>query len=144
MKSALVATAAAAMFVLVGCNNGTPGGPGVDKNKPSKVGQTADTFSLTVPELATKLKQGEAKDVTIGIKRGKNIDEDVTVKFEDVPKGVTFDPASPKIKHGDTEAKVGVKAADDAAVGDFTVKVIGKPTKGPEATNEMKVSVAKK
>lgn len=144
MKSALVGMAALALFALVGCNNGTSGGPGVDKNKPKTVGQTDETFKLSLPTLATKLKQGEAKEVTIGIKRGKNIDEDVTIKFEDVPKGVTFDPASPTIKHGDTEAKVTVKAADDAAVGDFTVKVIGKPGKGVEAKDDLKLSISKK
>jgi hypothetical protein len=144
MKSAFVATAAAALFLLVGCNNGTPGGPGVDKNKPKKVGQTEETFKLSLPETATKIKQGETKDVTIGIKRGKNIDEDVTIKFEDVPKGVTLDPSSPTIKHGDTEAKVNVKAADDAALGSFKVKVIGKPGKGEEARNDLDLTISKK
>jgi hypothetical protein len=29
-------------------------------------------------------------------------------------------------------------------LGDFTVKVTGHPTKGPDATNELKITVAKK
>jgi hypothetical protein len=85
-----------------------------------------------------------AREITIGIKRGKNLDQDVTLKFDGVPVGVTLDPASPVIKHGDAEAKVTIKAAGDAALGDFTVKVTGKPGKGPEATNEFKVVIEKK
>jgi hypothetical protein len=57
---------------------------------------------------------------------------------------VTLDPASPVIKHGDTEAKITLKAADDAAVGDFTLKVTGHPTKGADAANEFKLTVDKK
>jgi uncharacterized membrane protein len=155
MKNAIAALAAAGLLVFVGCNTGTPGGPGADKAKASekdstlkkledKIVQPAETFSLKTPTLATKLKQGESKEITIGIKRGKNFDQDVTVKFDGVPTGVTIDPASPTIKKGDTEAKVMVKVADDAAVGDFTVKTIGKPGKGDEAANEFTLTVAKK
>ena len=57
---------------------------------------------------------------------------------------MTIDSANPVIKHGDTEAKLTFKAADDAALGDFTVKVTGHPTKGADASNEIKITVAKK
>ncbi len=80
----------------------------------------------------------------IGIKRGKNFSEDVTLKFADGPKGVTLASASPVIMHGDTEAKVMLKATDDASLGDFTVKVTGHPAKGADATSEIKITVAKK
>ena len=106
---------------------GTSGGPGVT-NPPRRnplYGQADNTFNLSVPRLSTSLKQGETKEVSIGIKRGKNFQEDVTLKFADGPQGVTLDPASPVIKHGDTEAKVTLKAAADASLGDFTVKVTG-------------------
>lgn len=113
-------------------------------NKRMPFQQGEDTFTLTVPTLATKLKQGENKVVSVGIKRGKNFDEDVALKFETLPKGLTIDPAAPTIKHGDTEAKVTVKAAGDAAVGDFTVTVKGHPEKGSDATQELKVTVQPK
>jgi hypothetical protein len=155
MKRMLVAAAVVALVGIVGCNNGTPGGPGADKARKQekesnakklrdKVSQPEDTFSLSVPTLGVKLKQGESKNVTIGITRGKNFDQDVTLKFEGLPKGVSADPASPAIKHGDKEAKVMFKAADDAALGDFNVTVIGHPTTGPDATSEFKLTVAKK
>ncbi|HYV34951.1 MAG TPA: hypothetical protein VE988_04550, partial [Gemmataceae bacterium] len=108
------------------------------------LGQADDTFTLSVPTLATTLKQGETKTASIGIKRGKNFDGDVTIKFAETPKGLAIDPTSPVIKHGDTEAKITLKAAEDAALGDFTIKLTGHPTKGADAANEFKVTVQKK
>ena len=145
MKSAFAALLVLGLVAFTGCNKGTEGGPGAtDASNKSRFGQTEDTFSLTVPTFSTKLKQGEAKVVDIGIKRGKNFDEDVALNFDNVPQGVTIDPASPTTKHGDNETKITVKAADDAAVGDFTVKVTGHPTKGSDAANDLKLTVKKK
>jgi uncharacterized membrane protein len=143
----------AALVALAGCNKGTPGGPGVDKDKDKKskveqaedkVRQPEDTFTLSVPTFSVKIKQGESKAVTVGIKRGKNFDQDVTLKFDGLPKGVSVEPAEPAIKHGDKEAKLTFKAAGDAALGDFTVKVTGHPEKGGDATNELKLTVQEK
>jgi uncharacterized membrane protein len=144
-------------ILITGCNNGTPGGPGADKDKdkdkekPSVLQQAKDavvqpegTYSLTLPVLSTRLKQGEAKVVTVGIRRGKNFDEDVALKFDGAPQGVTVDPATASIKHGEKEAKVTVKTADDAAVGEFTIKVTGHAEKGTDASNNLKIIVEKK
>jgi hypothetical protein len=155
MKNTLTALAAAALIAMVGCNSGTPGGPGADKAKEQanesklkkledKIIQPENTFTLSTPTLSTSLKQSESKVVTLGIHRGKNFDENVTLKFEDLSKGVTIEPATPTIKKGDTETKVSVKAADDAALGDFTVKVIGHPDKGPDSVNTLKLTVKMK
>jgi hypothetical protein len=134
--------------VSTGCNNqNTSGGPGASNstNKSgTHIGQEENSFRLSPPTLATRLKQGETKEAAIGIKRGKNFDQDVSVKFENVPKGVHIEAASPSIKHGDDEIKVAVKAADDAAVGDFTVKVVGHPKTGDDAASEFKLTVSKK
>jgi hypothetical protein len=148
MKKSFACLLIAASAAFAGCNNSsTPGGPGATNNKGDNrpvVGRAEDTFTLDPPNLATKVKQGESKAVSIGIKRGKNFDQDVTLKFSDLPKGVTLDPASPVIRHGDTEAKCMLKAADDAALGDFAVKVTGHPTKGGDASNEFRITVDKK
>ncbi len=131
---------------LVGCDSGTPGGPGATNppNRPPVVGQADETFTLDVPNLTTNVKQGESKSITIGIKRGKNTDADVQLKFTDLPKGLTIEPASPMIKHGETEAQLTIKAANDAALGTFNVQVIGHPTVGADAQNTIKVDVEKK
>jgi hypothetical protein len=135
-----------ALVAMTGCDRGISGGPGVT-NPPHKqpvYGEADDTFNLSTPAMSTTLHQGESKEVAVGIKRGKNFDEDVTLKFAEGPKGVTIDSANPAIKHGDTEAKLTFKATDDAALGDFTVKVTGHPTKGTDASSDFKITVAKK
>jgi uncharacterized membrane protein len=133
--------------VLIGCgDSGKPGGPGVKpgKDKSNVLGPSEETFTLDVPNLSTTLKQGESKNVSISLNRGKDFDEDVTLSFENLPKGVTIDPSKPKIGAGDKEAKLTLKAADDAALGDFAVKVTGHPTKGEDATNDLKIKVEQK
>jgi hypothetical protein len=144
MKRALAGLLVVALVTLVGCNKGkdSAGGPGATNTtaKPPLYGQADNTFNLTAA--SASLKQGETKTVSIGISRGKNFQEDVTVKFTDVPQGVTLDPVTLTIKHGETEAQVTLKAAAEAALGDFTIKVIGHPTKGADATHELKINVA--
>jgi len=133
-----------ALVALVGCGGkDSAGGPGATNpsGKQPLYGQADNTFNLTAP--STSLKQGETKTVSIGIRRGTNFQEDVTLKFADVPQGVTLDPASPVIKNGETETKVTLKGAADASLGDFTVKVIGHPTKGSDGSTEFKITVAK-
>ena len=143
MKSSFAGLAVMTLAAMTGCTQGTPGGPGTTGKNPA-YGQAADTFNLSVPVMSSALQQGEQIEATVGIKRAKNFDEDVALKFADVPKGVTVEPASPVIKHGDTGAKITFKAASDAALGDFAIKVTGHPAKGADASNEFKLTVAKK
>jgi hypothetical protein len=145
MKNMIFTALFAALIALTGCNQGTSGGPGAagPASGQATVGQSEETFSLDVPMLSTKLNQGETVAVSIGIKRGRNMDGDVTLKFEGLPEGVTIKPAKPSIKREDTETKLTLSAADDASLGDFTVKVMGHPTKGADASNLLKITVAK-
>jgi hypothetical protein len=52
--------------------------------------------------------------------------------------------ASPPIKAGSEEAKCAVRASADAALGEFVIKVIGRPSKGADASNEFKIVIEKK
>lgn len=131
-----------------GCGgSGTPGGPGAktgDRTNKEKLGGTEEeTFTIDAPLTSTKLKQGESKAITLSLKRGKNFDEDVSLKFDNVPKGVTIEPATPKIPKSEKDVHATIKAAEDAALGDFTIKITGEPTHGKAATNTLKVTVAK-
>ena len=143
MKSSFAGLAVMTLAVLTGCSQGTPGGPGATGKTPA-YGQADDTFNLSVPVASSSIQQGNQTDATVGIKRAKNFDEDVTLKFADVPKGVTVEPASPVIKHGDTDAKITFKADAEAPAGDFKVKVTGHPTKGGDAQVELKLTIAAK
>src|SRR4030095_5234772 len=147
MKTAFAGLFVVAVVAFSGCSlGGTRGGPGASNPNASKplYGQADDTFNLSVPSLSTGIKQGETKSTSIGIKRGTNFDEDVAWTFASMPRGVTLGPASPVIKRGETEAQFALTAADDASLGDFTVAVTGHPTRGADAANEFKITVAKK
>jgi uncharacterized membrane protein len=162
MKKLLAGLSMLMFFAVAGCSEGTPGGPGVKSappagqgantgsatsertvNKPI-FGQADNTFKLDVPVMSTTIKQGETKQITIDIARGKAFDEDVTLKFSDLPKGVSVEPAAAMIKNGDKQVKVTIKAAADATLGDFKVKLAGQAAKGPAATNDVKIKIAKK
>lgn len=146
MSKSLAGFLIAAVIAVLGCDQGkkTAGGPGATtpEGKPPMFGQADDTFNLSVG--SQSMKQGDAKEVTVGIKRGTNFDQDVGLRFVDLPAGVTVTPEGPALKHGDGEAKVTLKAADTAAPGDYTVKVMGKPAKGGDATAEFKLTVGPK
>lgn len=149
MKSMYVGLFVAAA-IAAGCNtHSTPGGPGATNttknSKLPQMGQKEGEFTLKPPSLSTSIKQGESKVIDITIARGKNFDQDVALKFEGVPEGVSIDPATPTLKHGDDKATITVKATDKAAVGDFSVKAIGHPQKGGgDASSEFKLKVSKK
>lgn len=146
MKSLFTGFAVMSLAALIGCNQGTPGGPGATDTSSKKpaYGQANDTFNLSVPVTSSSLQQGESSEATIGIKRATNFGEDVALKFADLPKGVTIEPANPTIKHGDVDAKITFKADDSAVLGDFKVKVTGHPTKGADAEIEFKLTIAAK
>ena len=95
MRSSFAGLLTMTMVACSGCGQAVPGGPGVtnpSQRQPS-YGEADNTFNLRVPHMSTTLHQGEAKEVAIGIDRGKNFEEDVTLTFADGPKGVTLDSA---------------------------------------------------
>ena len=131
------------LLALSGCRSGTAGGPGAESTGAEQplVGDAERTFELNVEDVS--MRQGETKSLLITIKRSTNFSEDVEVLFTDLPKGVSIDPSKPKISAADTEARVTLNAASDAALGEFKATVTGHPTKGADSTNTMKLTVTK-
>jgi hypothetical protein len=145
------------LAVAVGCSESSSDGPQAiaptkreQPNEPVKVvakkpiaGEADNTFSLSVPFESVTLAQGEEKSMLIGINRGEDFREEVTIKVSGLPQGVTLETAKPVIKQGDTEAALMLKAAPDAAVGDFTIKVTGQTaSSGADFSKEVKLTVA--
>jgi len=97
-SSAGVLATVMGMVAFTGCSQAVPGGPGVTTptQKPPAYGEVDRTFNLTVPHMSTTIHQGETKEVSIGIERGKNFEEDVTLEFADGPKGVTLRAYAPE------------------------------------------------
>lgn len=118
--------------------------PNVGSHSVSKplVGENDGTFTLDMPNLGASIKQGEKQNITIGINRGDNFDQDVTLHLTNVPQGVTATPAEPVLKKGEEEVVMSVAVAADAALGDFTVNVSGSPSgSGASATNTLQLTV---
>ena len=128
---------------LIGCTQGTPGGPGTTGEQPT-FGQAENTFNLSGPRSSTSLQQGETTEATIGIKRATNFDEDVMLILENVPQGVTVEPSSPAIKSSDTDVRLTLSASDEAPVGDYVVTITGKPTSGGDAHIEFNLTITPK
>ena len=137
----------------LGCNESKPGGPNANKPAADKtisdkvhdagMGTGENTFKISLPTFETGLKQGEKKEVKVGISRGKNFDQDVNLDFGKLPTGVTATPAKPTIKKGDKDAEVTFEAAKDAPLGDHTVTVTATPHEGAATTGEMKIGIKK-
>jgi len=109
------------------------------------IGEKEGTFTLDMPNLSTDITQGETQNVTIGINRGDNFDQDVTLKLTNIPQGVTITPEQPVLKAGDKEIVLAVAAAGDAALGDFKVTVSGQPSVGgTNAINEFTITIEEK
>jgi len=61
-----------------------------------------EKLKVTAPGDVT-LKPGEAKEISVTVTRPDS-DDEVTVKIEDLPKSVTVDRSSVKVKKGDKKA----------------------------------------
>jgi hypothetical protein len=152
MRSTLAAVAAAALLASAGCGRGAPGAVGAGKaeaqrpnaRRADEARRPEDTFSLSVPRLSTKVRQGGSKEFTVGVRPGERFDHDVGLTFDGLPRGVTVEPAQPIVKHGDGGVRLTFRAAAGAAAGDFAVKVTGHPQVGEDATAELKLTVEKK
>jgi hypothetical protein len=103
-----------------------------------------DSFTISVPRSATSLIQGETRSMEISIERQKSFEEDVTLRFDPLPTGVTAEPSEPMIPRGESMARIVLSATEDASLGNFTVKVTGHPTTGSDATSMLRLDVAKK
>ncbi len=139
MKTLMGALSLAALLAIAGCHTGSEGGTGATDSTTPGFTQADNTFTLAKTEV--KLRQGETKQVVIPISRGKSFEDDVTLGFSELPRGVTIDPPRPMIAHGDTAARFNLIAAEGASIGDFTVKVRGHPTKGVDALNDFEITV---
>jgi len=159
MKIQFAGVLAVVVLGAAGCDRGTPGGAGVtapaapaDAAKP--VATTArrpnpseadNSFSLKMPFRTMKVTHGEEQVLVIGINRGPNFGESVGISLAGLPAGVSQVTANSTIDRDSTETQILLKVAEDATLGDFSVKVTGHTTSSEvDATNEFIMTVAQK
>jgi hypothetical protein len=146
MRKFHLITPALGLALVVGCESKSPpGGPNAPHAKsPSGpvVGTADNTFRLKVPATEMSIKQGETKEMSIGIDRGTGFSQDVELSFENLPPGITVTPASGKLPASENEPwKVMVSAAANAALGHQKITVVGKPATGSKTTTTVNVEV---
>jgi uncharacterized membrane protein len=133
-------------LVIAGCQQKSePGGPGALAKQEGITNRVdkKETFELSVPRTATTLKPGEQKEISLGIHRGREFKEVVSLKF-DVPKDLKVEPMSADIKPDDSKhLKIKVEAAKDATPGKKAVVVIATPKEGAKTSESIQVEVQK-
>jgi len=139
----VIAAATCLFLVVVGCNK-----EDTDRNikRTSEPGGRAgdDTFSLTVPALATDVRQSQLQTVQVVVVRGAGFKQGVKLEVK-APAGLSIDPASPRIEASEKpEVQLKVTAAEDASLGDHKVQVRAVPDKGEATTAEFVVRVVAK
>lgn len=137
MKTLYTSLIVAGFLVLTGCNTSSSGG---------KPGESGGGFKLkgpaNTPETTVKHDTTETKTITVDA--GSNFKENITfeTKVDPSDKGVTATVEPSTWKPSDSkEVKLHIKASKEAAKGDYTIHVTGKPAKGEATTLEVKIKV---
>ena len=100
-----------------------------------------DTFRISVPALATAIKQGELQTVDLTLERGKGFQQSVKLEVK-APAGIKVEPNSLTIKPGDKGyVQLKISASKDAALGELKIYVRGAPDKGDPTETEFKITV---
>lgn len=132
MKTAIMILTTLALSVVVGC--GSPKGGGMS---------TDEGFRLGTPFFTTDIKQGDRKTVTVAVKRDDYFKEDVRLEATASP-GISVDPSEVLVKAGDApDVQFQITAPQDAALGEYRVRVKGIPETGQSTSTEIKVKVVR-
>jgi uncharacterized membrane protein len=132
MKNAIAIVMALVLATVSGCQSSSPRGGSAF---------TDEGFKVAVPTLTTEIKQGETQSVTISLERGKYFKQDVKLQIE-VSKGISIEPTSLVIKASDKpETQIRIAAAQNAAIGEYSVSVKGTPKTGEPASTAFNVKV---
>src|SRR5262245_26828854 len=119
MRLITVVTAMGLAAAIAGCENKTTTtGSTVPSSTPGKPA----VKRLTVKAAPTQtIKQGDTDEVSIKIDRD-NFNDPVTIRLNELPKGITCEPQV-VIPANSSSGTFTLKAAPDAEVGEFEVKI---------------------
>lgn len=132
MKKVMMSMAALVLVTMFGCQSSSPRGGGMTKD----VG-----FRIAVPIFTTEIKQGEVQSVIVTLTRGDYFKQDVKLQIE-ASKGISVDPTSVTVKASDRpDVQVKIAAAQDTAIGEYNVRVVGTPKTGEPTSTVFNVKV---
>ena len=132
MKTATTIVLMLALTAMYGCQSSSPRGGGMTKD----VG-----FKIAVPYFSTALKQGQTQNVTVSLERGAYFKQDVKLQIEVSP-GISVEPTSVIVKASDKpDVQLKIAAAQNAALGEYLVSVMGIPKSGEPTSTGLIVKV---
>ena len=131
MKAAFVMLVSLAL-IIAGCESSSPRGGGATRES---------SFSLKVPALATDIKQGETRNVSLTLDRGEYFKQDVKLSAN-APKGITVEPLSERIEaSARPDVQIKITADKNAALGEYPVTIKATPEKGEPTSTQFNVRV---
>ena len=101
-------------------------------------------FKVEVPAFATTIKQGETRSIPISLSREYYFKQDVTLKLttSSANKGISIDPATAVIKASERPSvQIRVTAATSAALGEYSIRVMGTPETGESTSTAFNVKI---
>src|SRR5438132_4593381 len=114
MKKVLATFLCTALAVSFGCteHKSTPGGPGATGTQGKSTKDTTrdttrdtsakdNTFTITAPSGTTDIKQGQAKEISVSVNRGKEFKQNIKLSLTSEEKGVTVKPEVAELKASD-------------------------------------------
>jgi uncharacterized membrane protein len=132
MKTAITIVMTLVLATVYGCQSSSPRGGSAF---------TDEGFKVAVPTFTTEIKQGETLNVTISLERGKYFKQDIKLQIV-ASKGISVEPASVIIKASDKpDAQLRIAAAQNAALGEYSVSVRGIPKTGESTSTAFTVKV---
>jgi uncharacterized membrane protein len=132
MKTVITIVMTLALATLYGCQSSSEQGGSVVKG---------EGFKIAVPTLDVKLQQGEVQNVTVSLERGEYFKQDVKLQIK-ASKGISVEPTSVIIKASDKpDAQLRITAAQNAAIGEYSVSVRGIPKTGESTSTAFTVKV---
>jgi len=145
MRKLAAVLVCSALAVCFGCNQNksAPGGPGAPGSTTRSAGKS-DTFTVTPPSGTTDIKQGQSKEITISVNRGKDFKQNVKLTVSTDAKGVMVKPETAELRASEsaTSLKFTLEAGKDAAMGDHMVTVKASPEGAGEPTqSSFKINV---
>lgn len=123
----------AVLVFFAGCNTSPEGG----------TPNTSSSFKLSLPAITKDIKQGTSETTEASVDRGSDFKKDVRISITEPDKvDVKLNKDTIKANEGETKFTMTITVAKDAAIGEHTIKVTGKPEGGgAETSKEFKIRV---
>ena len=132
MKKVIMIAVTLALVTVLGCYSSSEKGGSVLKG---------EGFKISVPTFDVEMKQGEIQSVTISLERGESFKQDVKFIIK-TTKGITVEPTDVMVKASDTpDVQLRITVPKDAALGVYSVSVIGTPKTGEPTSTVFNVNV---